>query len=140
MAAYSSTSFGIVFVSIFKIFNLRPLRRRLLLEAEAVPAQPEAAGVAPSLPRPFMNRSILIVICDFLLVSLLAFSTADINKTTNEGVPRQVKTTIQTNPKENERDLTAVMRLALEQEHKGREQAARRTGQTREAASGSRRC
>ena len=35
-----------------------------------------------------MNRSILIVICDFLLVSLLAFSTVDINKTTNEGVPR----------------------------------------------------
>ena len=38
-----------------------------------------------------MNRSILIVICDFLLVSLLAFSTVDINKTTSEGVPRQVK-------------------------------------------------
>jgi hypothetical protein len=35
MAAYSSTSFGIVFVSFFKIFHLRPLRRRLLLEAEA---------------------------------------------------------------------------------------------------------
>jgi hypothetical protein len=44
-----------------------------------------------------MNRSILIVICDFLLVSLLAFSTVDINKTTSEGVPRQVKTTIATN-------------------------------------------
>jgi len=35
MAAYSSTSFGIIFVSIFKIFHLRPMRRRLLLEAEA---------------------------------------------------------------------------------------------------------
>ena len=70
-----------------------------------------------------MNRSILIVICDFLLVSLLAFSTVDINKTTNEGVPRQVKTTIETNPKEHQQDLTAVMRMALEQEHKGREQA-----------------
>ena len=35
MAAYSSTSFGILFVSFFKIFHLRPLRRRLLLEAEA---------------------------------------------------------------------------------------------------------
>ncbi|HSU57536.1 MAG TPA: hypothetical protein VLT36_26075, partial [Candidatus Dormibacteraeota bacterium] len=35
MAAYSSTSFGIIFVSIFKIFNLRPARRRILLEAEA---------------------------------------------------------------------------------------------------------
>jgi len=41
MAAYSSTSFGIIFVVIFKIFNLRPLRRRYLLESEpssSVPA------------------------------------------------------------------------------------------------------
>lgn len=35
MAAYGSTSFGIIFVSIFKIFHLRPARRRLLLESEA---------------------------------------------------------------------------------------------------------
>jgi hypothetical protein len=34
MAAYSSTSFGIIFVVIFKIFHLRPARRHLLLEAE----------------------------------------------------------------------------------------------------------
>jgi hypothetical protein len=34
MAAYSSTSFGIIFVVIFKIFHLRPARRKLLLEAE----------------------------------------------------------------------------------------------------------
>ncbi len=34
MAAYSSTSFGIIFVVIFKIFHLRPLRRRLLMDAE----------------------------------------------------------------------------------------------------------
>jgi len=39
MAAYSSTSFGIIFVSVFKIFHLRPVRRRLLLEAEAEPAE-----------------------------------------------------------------------------------------------------
>ena len=38
MAAYSSTSFGIIFVSIFKIFHLRPLRRRLLMETEALPS------------------------------------------------------------------------------------------------------
>jgi hypothetical protein len=43
MAAYGSTSFGIIFVSIFKIFHLRPARRRLLLEAEA--ASPES--IAP---------------------------------------------------------------------------------------------
>ena len=34
MAAYSSTSFGILFVFIFKICSLRPVRRRLLLAAE----------------------------------------------------------------------------------------------------------
>lgn len=47
MAAYSSTSFGIIFVSIFKIFHLRPLRRKLLLEAEAgyeTQLEPEAAN------------------------------------------------------------------------------------------------
>jgi hypothetical protein len=48
MAAYSSTSFGIIFVCVFKIFNLRPARRRLLLEAEA-----EATGTAaPTLVTP----------------------------------------------------------------------------------------
>jgi hypothetical protein len=34
MAAYSSTSFGIIFVSILKIFHVRPLRRNLILESE----------------------------------------------------------------------------------------------------------
>ena len=34
MAAYSSTSFGIIFVSIFKIFHLRPERRRLILQTD----------------------------------------------------------------------------------------------------------
>jgi len=43
MVAYGSTSFGIVFVSIFKIFHLRPARRRLLLESEA--SSPES--IAP---------------------------------------------------------------------------------------------
>ena len=48
MAAYSSTSFGIIFVVIFKIFHLRPARRKLLLEAEAgTPPGPDA-GYVPS--------------------------------------------------------------------------------------------
>jgi hypothetical protein len=34
MAAYSSTSFGIIFVSVFKIFHVRPARRTLLLDDE----------------------------------------------------------------------------------------------------------
>ena len=47
MAAYSSTSFGIIFVVIFKIFDLRPARRKLLLEAEAAEAA-AASGSAPA--------------------------------------------------------------------------------------------
>ncbi|MBC8003760.1 MAG: hypothetical protein H7X97_14335 [Opitutaceae bacterium] len=43
MAAYSSTSFGIIFVSIFKIFHLRPLRRKLLLEAESAQSDKDAS-------------------------------------------------------------------------------------------------
>jgi len=56
MAAYSSTSFGIIFVVIFKIFHLRPARRKLLLDAEladtmvtTVPAPPRAATPEPAL-------------------------------------------------------------------------------------------
>lgn len=37
MAAYSSTSFGIIFVSVLKIFHIRPLRRELILESEPQP-------------------------------------------------------------------------------------------------------
>ena len=81
-----------------------------------------------------MNRSILIVICDFLLVSLLAFSTADINKTTSEGVPPQAKLNLATNQVDTRQDLAAVMRLALEQEHKGRELLAGELARTRETA------
>lgn len=46
MAAYSSTSFGIIFVSVFKICNLRPLRRRLLMEAESAEHSPAAGNQA----------------------------------------------------------------------------------------------
>jgi hypothetical protein len=52
MAAYSSTSFGIIFVSVFKIFNLRPLRRHLLMEVETTPEQPLAPAVAPRFATP----------------------------------------------------------------------------------------
>ena len=53
MAAYSSTSFGIIFVSIFKIFNLRPVRRRLLLQAEVPSVEPaETIAADPVLVGP----------------------------------------------------------------------------------------
>ena len=48
MAAYSSTSFGIIFVVIFKIFHLRPARRKLLMEAELV----EVPVVTRTVPAP----------------------------------------------------------------------------------------
>ncbi len=49
MVAYSSTSFGIIFVSLFKICHLRPLRRKLLLETEALSPDYIAPAVTPTL-------------------------------------------------------------------------------------------
>jgi hypothetical protein len=50
MAAYSSTAFGIIFVVIFKIFHLRPARRKLLLAAETPepPAETRAPAAVPA--------------------------------------------------------------------------------------------
>src|ERR1043165_9868849 len=81
-----------------------------------------------------MNRSILIVICDFLLVSLLAFSTVDINKVSDEGVERQVKVDIVTNQLDSSEDLAAVMRLGRDEERKNREALLGELAKTREAA------
>jgi hypothetical protein len=81
-----------------------------------------------------MNRSILIVICDFLLVSLLAFSTVDINKVSDEGVERQVEVDIVTNQLDSSKDLAAVMRLAWDEERKNREALLGELAKTREAA------
>jgi hypothetical protein len=68
-----------------------------------------------------MNRSILIVICDFLLVSLLAFSSADINKASQTGAPRLMQSAVATNQVTGRQDLGDVMRLALDDERKNRE-------------------
>jgi len=54
MAAYGSTSFGILFVVVFKIFNLRPARRQLLLESETPAAQ---ASAQPAGARAFATTS-----------------------------------------------------------------------------------
>jgi hypothetical protein len=48
MAAYSSTSFGIIFVSIFKICHLRPTRRKLVLESEMPATEPVAPAARPA--------------------------------------------------------------------------------------------
>jgi hypothetical protein len=80
-----------------------------------------------------MNRSILIVICDFLLVSLLAFSAVDLDKPASEGVARPVKTDLATNQVESGKDLAAVMRLALNDERRSRDKLQGELTQTREA-------
>jgi hypothetical protein len=81
-----------------------------------------------------MNRSILIVICDFLLVSLLAFSTVDINKVSDEGAERRVKVEMATNQVDSNKDLAAVMRQALDDERKNRNQLQGELTKIRDAA------
>jgi DNA repair exonuclease SbcCD ATPase subunit len=81
-----------------------------------------------------MNRSILIVICDFLLVSLVAFSTLDINKVAEEGAPPVASTTIVTNQAPDAgKDLANVMRLALNEERKNRDLLMGELARSREA-------
>jgi hypothetical protein len=79
-----------------------------------------------------MNRSILIVICDFLLISLLAFSTVDINKVTEQKIQRPLKLELANQSPESGKDLAAVMRLALNEERKGRETLVGELARTRE--------
>jgi hypothetical protein len=81
-----------------------------------------------------MNRSILIVICDFLLLSLLTFST-DINRMADENTQPPTKVEVATNALVNTgTDLAAVMKLALEEEQKGHEQLQQQLAQARNAA------
>jgi hypothetical protein len=83
-----------------------------------------------------MNRSILIVICDFLLLSLLTFST-DLSKMAgdNEGSAATVKVDVL--PKTGDaggKDLAEVMKQALGEEQKNREQLQAELARVREAA------
>jgi len=79
-----------------------------------------------------MNRSILIVICDFLLLSLLTFST-DINRMADQNTQPPSSITVATNEVvDTGKDLTAVMKLALEEERKGHIQLQRQLAAARE--------
>lgn len=81
-----------------------------------------------------MNRSILIVICDFLLLSLLTFST-DITKMADENTRPPTKVVVATNSAANAgADLAAVMKRALEEERQGREQLEQQLTQARGTA------
>lgn len=81
-----------------------------------------------------MNRSILIVICDFLLVSLLAFSTVDINKVAEDGTAPTPKVDLSTQkPEGGGKDLAAVMRVALDEERQSRDRLMGELAVTRTA-------
>ena len=80
-----------------------------------------------------MNRSILIVICDFLLLSLLTFTT-DINKMADESTQTPTKAAVVTQTIDPGRDLTAVMKQALEEERKGHEELQSQLAQAKEQA------
>jgi len=81
-----------------------------------------------------MNRSILIVICDFLLLSLLTFST-DINRMADENTRPPTNVSVATNNvMDTGQDLAAVMKLALEEERKGHEQLQQQLATARDAA------
>jgi len=81
-----------------------------------------------------MNRSILIVICDFLLVSLLVFSTVDINNVAEEGRTKPMTAQIvATNQPSSGRDLAAAMKTALTEEQKRRDLLTGELARTREA-------
>jgi chemotaxis protein histidine kinase CheA len=81
-----------------------------------------------------MNRSILIVICDFLLVSLLVFSTPDTTKINGETGASAVLNTEATNAPSAGKDLAAVMRTALTDEQQKREQLVSELQKTRQTA------
>ncbi len=81
-----------------------------------------------------MNRSILIVICDFLLLSLLTFST-DINRMADQNTQPPTNVTVATNDvADTGKDLAAVMKLALDEERKGHTQLEQQLAAAREAA------
>jgi hypothetical protein len=83
-----------------------------------------------------MNRSILIVICDFLLLSLLTFST-DLSKMAGENEGAQPGAKVEVAPKPFDtggKDLAAVMKLALNEEQINREQLQAELAKVREAA------
>src|SRR5580698_5771357 len=90
-----------------------------------------------------MNRSILIVICDFLLLSLLTFST-DINRMADENTRPPTKVVVATNAAPAGADLAAALKLALEEQRQGQVQlqqqlaAARAEAAQRQAQLGQR--
>jgi hypothetical protein len=82
-----------------------------------------------------MNRSILIVICDFLLISLLAFSAVDADKLGQPGSPQFAEINTPAKNVTGRQDLGDAMRVALDEERRNRDQMAGELSQARAAAS-----
>jgi hypothetical protein len=83
-----------------------------------------------------MNRSILIVICDFLLLSLLAFSTPDLDRLRQPAdTQHPIQLQMNTNQADSGKDLAAVMRQALNQEQQGHQQLLEELSKARQQAS-----
>jgi hypothetical protein len=81
-----------------------------------------------------MNRSILIVICDFLLVSLLVFSTPDMSKVNSENTAESAPVTpAAIQQVDSKQDLGNVMRLALDEERKNRDLLLQELKSTRDS-------
>ncbi|MBW8863708.1 MAG: hypothetical protein JF609_02075 [Verrucomicrobia bacterium] len=81
-----------------------------------------------------MNRSILIVICDFLLLSLLTFST-DMNRMAEDDTQRSARVDVVTNEVvEPGKDMATLMKQALEDERKGHEQLQQQLASARSTA------
>jgi multidrug efflux pump subunit AcrA (membrane-fusion protein) len=78
-----------------------------------------------------MNRSILIVICDFLLISLLVFSTPNLNHPGRRETQTRFKPQPLPTQADSKQDLVAVMRLALDDERHSREQLVGELSRTR---------
>jgi hypothetical protein len=82
-----------------------------------------------------MNRSILIIICDFLLLSLVTFST-DVSKITgqDDGAVSVKADVVLRTPENNGKELAAVMKQALLEEQSNREQLQAELTKYRESA------
>ena len=84
-----------------------------------------------------MNRSILIVIADFLLVSLLAFSSFDANRLMADRHPGKIKLDLKPEMKSTDlgdkQEMAGVLQLALEDERRSREMLVGELNQTRDA-------
>jgi len=81
-----------------------------------------------------MNRSILIVICDFLLISLLAFSAMDADNLSQSGSLQLADTRPPATNVTGRQDLGNVMRLALDEERRQRDQLVGQLSQARAVA------